>query len=673
MRCAAGTNGCLDFRRPAFALDWRVSAEWSRCPGSMAQRARDAVAPMRRSSADWIPARIGRLSAGHPVTIRKASLTAGSMRRVWALRHQTCAQYSAVEWNKAGVAIRRVVALVPQPEPGSRLRSATRDVSFLQSDSRCRQYVSDLTNVTPRCLGSEQKCRVSLLYLNLSSRLASFLLRWKAADTVFVVLSFSFQVWRYSPTVAMSLVSTSSTACQSPSAWMTARSWLLFGDGVWQVRDVDVEEKRRQDRSLWDAVLGASQPASFVVSVVEDEAAIANHLRDHVNRVSIKHQLQQLAGEANGARRKFPREGLSFVTIVWRHKSTLGEVPKARPFLGVRGHVPGKILQNYTQKYAFLCILESSFSIMLLRDLLVGETEKWTFVWGSWNKPVCVLGCYVLDMHRLSKTLIEVCGLKSHASRSVFLVFIVTCVKLLNSHVWSNFVSERMKLWNENQAEEAYCSHKNLRSAYISDQKTKSVYFKLRPLPSLSYVTAEYNFFFRVLGGPWHSSPLRTLVGEAVVPWSVEGCCVVDKHSSGLLFSWKAILDVLCQQGDLVYGWPPVSKARRLVYGWLVYGCLLVWSTGLLVYGSTGLLIYWSTGLLVYWSTGLLVYWSTGPVFGWPPVSKALLPREQWVDDWVNTGVDESLEDFQGDTQQGYGTITLFVPQWLFWLRDRNY
>ena len=51
----------------------------------------------------------------------------------------------------------------------------------------------------------------------------------------------------------------------------------------------------------------------------------------------------------------------------------------------------------------------------------------------------------VLDMYRLSKTLIEVCELKSHTSRSFFLVFIVTCVKLLNSHVWSNFVSERMK------------------------------------------------------------------------------------------------------------------------------------------------------------------------------------------------------------------------------------
>jgi len=38
-------------------------------------------------------------------------------------------------------------------------------------------------------------------------------------------------------------------------------------------------------------------------------------------------------------------------------------------------------------------------------------------------------------MYLLSKTLIEVSELKSHASRSFFLVFIVTFVKLLNSHV----------------------------------------------------------------------------------------------------------------------------------------------------------------------------------------------------------------------------------------------
>ena len=92
------------------------------------------------------------------------------------------------------------------------------------SDSRCRRYVGDLSNVTPRYLGSEQKSRISLLRLTFSSRLASLLLRWKAADAVFVVQSLSFQVWRYSPTVAMSLVSTPSTACQSPSVCMVARS-----------------------------------------------------------------------------------------------------------------------------------------------------------------------------------------------------------------------------------------------------------------------------------------------------------------------------------------------------------------------------------------------------------------------------------------------------------------
>ena len=49
--CAAGTNGCLDLRRRAAAPDGRVSAELSRCPGSMARRPRDSVSPLRRSSA----------------------------------------------------------------------------------------------------------------------------------------------------------------------------------------------------------------------------------------------------------------------------------------------------------------------------------------------------------------------------------------------------------------------------------------------------------------------------------------------------------------------------------------------------------------------------------------------------------------------------------------------
>ena len=79
--CAAGTNVCLDLRRLATAPDVRVSAEWSRCPGYMTPRPRHSVSPLRRSSAGWMPARIGRLPAGvgrrHPVTVRKASLMVG--------------------------------------------------------------------------------------------------------------------------------------------------------------------------------------------------------------------------------------------------------------------------------------------------------------------------------------------------------------------------------------------------------------------------------------------------------------------------------------------------------------------------------------------------------------------------------------------------------------------
>ena len=112
----------------------QVSAEWSRCSGSMARRARESVAPVWRSSAGWMPARIGRLSAGvgrrHPVRVRKASLMVGSMRRVWALRHQTGVQYSAVECTRAKVAIGSVVAPAPQPEPVSRLKNATRDIQW---------------------------------------------------------------------------------------------------------------------------------------------------------------------------------------------------------------------------------------------------------------------------------------------------------------------------------------------------------------------------------------------------------------------------------------------------------------------------------------------------------------------------------------------------------------
>jgi len=76
-----------------------------------------------------MPARIGRLSTGvgrsHPVTVPKASLMTKSMRRVSALRQQTGAQHSAVEWTRTDGAIRNVV--VPVPQPGGKGEAANTD------------------------------------------------------------------------------------------------------------------------------------------------------------------------------------------------------------------------------------------------------------------------------------------------------------------------------------------------------------------------------------------------------------------------------------------------------------------------------------------------------------------------------------------------------------------
>ena len=86
MNCAAGTNGCFGLSPRASAFSVLVSAVWSRCSGSMERRPKGSVAPLRRSSAGWILARLGRLSGvighSHPVTNRKALLMVGSIRRV---------------------------------------------------------------------------------------------------------------------------------------------------------------------------------------------------------------------------------------------------------------------------------------------------------------------------------------------------------------------------------------------------------------------------------------------------------------------------------------------------------------------------------------------------------------------------------------------------------------
>jgi len=98
-----------------------------------------------------------------------------------------------------------VMLLLQHPSPSQQAasKSAMHDVNFSRSDSRCWRYVSVLSNVTPRHLGSEQKSRVSLLWLTFSSCLAFLLLRWKTANTASAVLSCNFYVWRHSPTAVI--------------------------------------------------------------------------------------------------------------------------------------------------------------------------------------------------------------------------------------------------------------------------------------------------------------------------------------------------------------------------------------------------------------------------------------------------------------------------------------
>ena len=55
------------------------------------------------------------------------------------------------------MAVHNVVVPAPQQETASCCRSVTCDVSFLRSGSRCQRCASDLSNVTLRYLGSEQK------------------------------------------------------------------------------------------------------------------------------------------------------------------------------------------------------------------------------------------------------------------------------------------------------------------------------------------------------------------------------------------------------------------------------------------------------------------------------------------------------------------------------------
>ena len=68
------------------------------------------------------------------------------------------------------------------------------------------------------------------------------------ASSYLVVLSFSFQVWRYATRIPCLCDRATSTDCQFPSARIIARSSayalrILFGNRGWQGGDIDVEKE----------------------------------------------------------------------------------------------------------------------------------------------------------------------------------------------------------------------------------------------------------------------------------------------------------------------------------------------------------------------------------------------------------------------------------------------
>ena len=104
----------------------------------------------------------------------------------------------------------------------------------------------------------------------------------------------------------------------------------------------------------------------------------------------------------------------------------------------------------------------------------------------------------------------------------------------------------------------------------------------------------------------------QQLAGEATVPDSVIGSCQVDKDGTGLLFRFECILNALREQSDLIHGGSSASKTR-------------------------------------------------------------LFPWEQRINKRFDAGVDKSLENLVGNTEQGDRTIAPWVLYRFRRLWDRYY
>ena len=109
--CAAGSNGCLGLRCCAALSGADVQAPWQ---GVL--------------ETEWLHCDEAKpVGCRDPVTVHKASLMTGSMRRVRALWQQTEAQYSAVEWTRTMFCVHIRDVVVPAPQPSGKGEAANTD------------------------------------------------------------------------------------------------------------------------------------------------------------------------------------------------------------------------------------------------------------------------------------------------------------------------------------------------------------------------------------------------------------------------------------------------------------------------------------------------------------------------------------------------------------------
>ena len=109
------------------------------------------------------------------------------------------------------------------------------------TQSLWRNYVSDLSNFTPRYVGTGKNDKSLPLLFTFSSRLPSLLFKWKA---IVIVLAEVQPPWLHDEIVVMSWLKTPSRSFQSPEEWSKARSsaYAYF---------LEIMEGRSYEREKW--------------------------------------------------------------------------------------------------------------------------------------------------------------------------------------------------------------------------------------------------------------------------------------------------------------------------------------------------------------------------------------------------------------------------------------